>query len=104
MVGIQVTGKRLGIIGFDMEIRYNDVKQMPSSPDAIPATVLLEHVHHCSFHTVLKTITTGIVGLMIPVANFGLSNKFFAFLYGFVIIEYQTGEVSHNDDPEGNRL
>ena len=87
-----------------MEIHYNDIKQMPSPPDVNPATALLEHVHHCSFHTVLKTITTGIVGLMIPVANFGLSNKFFAFLYGFVIIECQTGEVSHNDDPEGNRM
>jgi len=47
-------------------------------------------------------IATGIK--IVPVACFGLSNKFFAFLYGFVIIECQTGEVSHNDDPEGNRM
>ncbi len=80
MVGIQVTGKRLGILGFgrvgrvvaerarafDMEIHYNDVARLPAeleqgaiyhpTPEA-----LLPHCNFLAIHCVATPETTGLL-------------------------------------------
>jgi lactate dehydrogenase-like 2-hydroxyacid dehydrogenase len=77
MVGTQVTGKRLGIVGFgrvgrvvakrargfDMEIHYNDLQRMPPEleEDAIYHETPEELMPHCDFltlHTVASPETT----------------------------------------------
>jgi lactate dehydrogenase-like 2-hydroxyacid dehydrogenase len=80
MVGTQVTGKRLGILGmgrvgqvvarrargFDMEIHYHDVRRLPPENEqgAIFHRTLEDMLPHCDFLTLHCNVTPETRGLM----------------------------------------
>jgi lactate dehydrogenase-like 2-hydroxyacid dehydrogenase len=78
MVGTQVTGKRLGILGmgrvgrvvarrargFDMRIHYHDIRPLPSSDDGIYHETLEDMLPHCDFlslHCNVTPLTRGLI-------------------------------------------
>ena len=78
MVGTQVTGKRLGILGmgrvggvvarrargFDMRIHYHDIRPLPSSDDEVYHETLEDMLPHCDFlslHCNVTPLTRGLI-------------------------------------------
>jgi lactate dehydrogenase-like 2-hydroxyacid dehydrogenase len=78
MVGTQVTGKRLGILGmgrvgrvvarrahaFDMQIHYHDIRPLPSSDDGIYHETVEDMLPHCDFlslHCNVTPLTRGLI-------------------------------------------
>jgi lactate dehydrogenase-like 2-hydroxyacid dehydrogenase len=80
MVGVQVTGKRLGIVGmgrvgqviarrargFDMEIHYHDARRLPPEQElgAVFHDTVEDMLPHCDFLTVHCNVTPETRGLM----------------------------------------
>jgi lactate dehydrogenase-like 2-hydroxyacid dehydrogenase len=78
MVGTQVTGKRLGILGmgrvgrvvarrargFDMRIHYHDIRPIPGSGEGVYHETLEDMLPHCDFLSLHCNVTPATRGLM----------------------------------------
>lgn len=78
MVGTQVTGKRLGILGmgrvgrvvarrargFDMRIHYHDIKPLEHSDESVYHSTLDDMLPHCDFLTLHCNVTPETRGVM----------------------------------------
>jgi lactate dehydrogenase-like 2-hydroxyacid dehydrogenase len=78
MVGTQVTGKRLGILGmgrvgcvvarrargFDMRIHYHDLRPLPDSGEGVYHETLDDMLPHCDFLSLHCNVTPATRGLM----------------------------------------
>jgi lactate dehydrogenase-like 2-hydroxyacid dehydrogenase len=78
MVGTQVTGKRLGILGmgrvgrvvarrargFDMKIHYHDLRPLPDATEGVFHETLEEMLPHCDFLSLHCNVTPATRGLM----------------------------------------
>ena len=85
MVGTQVTGKRLGILGmgrvgrvvarrargFDMKIHYHDLRPLPDASEGAFHPTLEDMLPHCDFLSLHCNVTPATRGLM-NVARFAL--------------------------------
>jgi lactate dehydrogenase-like 2-hydroxyacid dehydrogenase len=78
MVGTQVTGKRLGILGmgrvgrvvarrargFDMKIHYHDLRPLPDADEGVFHTTLEDMLPHCDFLSLHCNVTPATRGVM----------------------------------------
>ena len=78
MVGTQVTGKRLGILGmgrvgrvvarrargFDMKVHYHDLRPLPDASESVFHQTLEDMLPHCDFLTLHCNVTPATRGLM----------------------------------------
>ena len=106
MVGIQVTGKRLGILGmgrvghvvakrargFDMEIHYHDVNRLPPEleEDAVYHDNLNDMLPLCEFISIHCNATQQTTGLM-------NSQRFNLLPDGAIYVNAARGAIHHDD-------